>query len=192
MWKPLSLALVFLKLNTPPSTHRSWLPWFPAAMFILVALCLHVFHFVSIPLHVMPRLEVRLHVFYEQPNWNQYQEMNLVLISCHTLWLVLLYWLHLNTAPPPCPTQDLVFHLNSCEAEFLLCWLFCFFFFFASVWLSSLWLFLFYWNIVDIQYCVDFCYTSKWLRYNMYIFFFILFSIMVYHRIFTIIPYAIQ
>ena len=53
--------------------------------------------------------------------------MNLVLISCHTHWLVLLYWLHLNAAPPPCPTQDLFFHLNSCEAEFLLCW-FCFVF----------------------------------------------------------------
>ena len=151
MWKPLSLALVFLKLNTPPSTHRSWLPWFPAAMFILVALCLHVFHFVSIPLHVMPRLEVRLHVFYEQPNWNQYQEMNLVLISCHTHWLVLLYWLHLNTAPPPCPTQDLFFHLNSCEAEFLLCWLFCFvlfcccyfFFFCLSLTLQSVAFFIF-------------------------------------------------
>ena len=71
--------------------------------------------------------------------------MNLVLISCHTHWLVLLYWLHLNAAPPPCPTQDLFFHLNSCEAEFLLCWLFCFVLFFASVWLSNLWLFLFYW-----------------------------------------------
>ena len=48
------------------------------------------------------------------------------------------------------------------------------------------------WSIVDLQCCVNFCYTEKWFRYTyIYTFFFVLFSIMVYHRILNIVPYAV-
>ena len=49
----------------------------------------------------------------------------------------------------------------------------------------------FYWSIVDLQHCVNFCRIGKWLTYT-YIFFFIFFSIIVYHRILNIVPCAIQ
>ena len=45
----------------------------------------------------------------------------------------------------------------------------------------------FYWSIVDLQSCVNFCYTAKWFSYT-YIFCFMFFSIMVYHMV----PCAIQ
>ena len=45
----------------------------------------------------------------------------------------------------------------------------------------------FYWSIVDLQSCVNFCYTAKWFN-NTYIVCFIFFSIMVYHMV----PCAIQ
>ena len=46
---------------------------------------------------------------------------------------------------------------------------------------------LFYSSIVDLQYCVNFYCMAKQLGIHMYTFFFIFFSIMVYHRILTII-----
>ena len=48
-----------------------------------------------------------------------------------------------------------------------------------------------YWYIVDLQYCINFCYTAWWFSY-IYIFFFIFFSIMVSHRILNIVPCAIS
>ena len=47
---------------------------------------------------------------------------------------------------------------------------------------------LFYWRIVDLQGCVNFCYIAKWFSYT-YILFHI-FSIMVYYRILNVIPCA--
>ena len=41
-------------------------------------------------------------------------------------------------------------------------------------------------EIVDVQCCIKFCYTEKWFSY-IYIFFFIFFSIMAYHRIVNIV-----
>ena len=58
---------------------------------------------------------------------------------------------------------------------------------------------LFYWSIVDLQCCVNFCCASQWFRYIyihivcIYIFiFFILFSILVYPKILNTVPCAIQ
>ena len=48
---------------------------------------------------------------------------------------------------------------------------------------SEIWLF--YWSIIDLQYCINFCCTAKW-------FFFTLFSIIVYHGILNMVPCAIQ
>ena len=39
------------------------------------------------------------------------------------------------------------------------------------------------WHIVELQCCVNFCSTAKWLLFT-HLFFLIFFSIMVYHRIF--------
>ena len=55
----------------------------------------------------------------------------------------------------------------------------------------SFYFFIFYWSIVDLQCCVNFCCTAV-IQLYMYIFFFILFSIMVYHRILNTVPCAIQ
>ena len=54
--------------------------------------------------------------------------------------------------------------------------------------------FMFSWSIVDLQCCVNFFGTAKWLSYpyDMHMFFFIFFSIMVYLRILSIVPCAIQ
>ena len=40
----------------------------------------------------------------------------------------------------------------------------------------------FYWSIVDLRCCVNFCYTVKWLSFT-YTFFFVFFSTVVYHRV---------
>ena len=52
--------------------------------------------------------------------------------------------------------------------------------------------FFFNWSIVDLQYCVNFCYTVKLISVIHTYTFFIFFSIMVYHRILNIVPCAIQ
>ena len=41
----------------------------------------------------------------------------------------------------------------------------------------------FYWNKVDLQRCVNFCCTARWLSYTYITFLFIFFSVMVYHKI---------
>ena len=47
----------------------------------------------------------------------------------------------------------------------------------------------FYWSIVDLQYCVHFCYTEERVSYTLIHFFFnIFFSIMVYLRIWIQYP----
>ena len=48
-------------------------------------------------------------------------------------------------------------------------------------------------TIVDLQRCANLCCRAKWLSYtHLYILLKIFFSIMVYHRIFSIVPCAIQ
>ena len=54
----------------------------------------------------------------------------------------------------------------------------------------SLYFFLFYWSIVDLQYCVSFRYTAKWFSYTC--FFCIFFFILDYYKILHIVPCAIQ
>ena len=54
----------------------------------------------------------------------------------------------------------------------------------------SLYFFLFYWSIVDLQYCVSFRYTAKWFRYTCV--FCIFFFILDYYKILHIVPSAIQ
>ena len=56
---------------------------------------------------------------------------------------------------------------------------------------ASCFSFEFYWSSFDFQHCVNFCCKAKWFSYA-YLFFFMFFSIMVYHRIFNRIPCAIQ
>ena len=51
---------------------------------------------------------------------------------------------------------------------------------------------LFYWSIVDLQYCVNSYYTANWFSYTLYICFLILFSIMFYHRILNTVPCTIR
>ena len=64
-----------------------------------------------------------------------------------------------------------------------------------------MYLFSFYWSIVDLWCCGNYCCTAKWLsdthththtHTRTHTFFFIFFSIMVYHSIVTVIPCAIQ
>ena len=50
--------------------------------------------------------------------------------------------------------------------------------------------FFFYWSIVDLQYCVSFCYTAKWISYT-YIHFFRFFSHIVHYRVLSWVPCAI-
>ena len=45
-----------------------------------------------------------------------------------------------------------------------------------------------FWSVVDLQCCVNFCYTAKWFGYTHIYTFFIFFSIMVYPRILNIVP----
>ena len=60
------------------------------------------------------------------------------------------------------------------------------------------WVFFFVvnWSIVDLQCCVNFCYTAKWFIIYIYIYIymyiFLLSSIMVYHRISNLVPCAIH
>ena len=56
---------------------------------------------------------------------------------------------------------------------------------------TSALIYIFYWSIVYLQFCVNYCCTAKWFS-NTYIDIFIFFSIMVYHRILNVIPCAIQ
>ena len=51
-----------------------------------------------------------------------------------------------------------------------------------------------YFIIVDLQYCVNFCYTANDSVIHIYtfIYFFIFFSIIVYYRILNIVPCVIQ
>ena len=53
------------------------------------------------------------------------------------------------------------------------------------------------WNKVDLPCCINFCCTSKWVRYththtHTHIFFFMFFLIMVSYKILNIVPCAIQ
>ena len=52
---------------------------------------------------------------------------------------------------------------------------------------SNIYIFKFYWSIVDLQCCINFCYTAGWFSYT-YIFFFT----MVYHRLFNIVSCVVQ
>ena len=47
-----------------------------------------------------------------------------------------------------------------------------------------------YWSGLPCN--INYCCTGKWLSYHIYMFFFIFFSIIVYHRIWNIVPCAIQ
>ena len=49
----------------------------------------------------------------------------------------------------------------------------------------------FYCSLVDIRYCVSFCCTAKWFSHT-YVYIFIFFSIMVYHRMLNRVPCATQ
>ena len=67
----------------------------------------------------------------------------------------------------------------------------------ANIWSFLSFFNLFHWRIVDLQGCVNFCYTTNCLSCMIRIsictiHFFILFSIMVYHRILNIVPCAIE
>ena len=46
----------------------------------------------------------------------------------------------------------------------------------------------FYWSIIDLICCTNLCYIAEWLSYTYIYILFILFSIMVYHRILNIVP----
>ena len=46
-------------------------------------------------------------------------------------------------------------------------------------------------SIVDLQSCVNFCCTLKWFSYT-YVYNLFIFSIMIYHRVLNIVPWAIQ
>ena len=61
------------------------------------------------------------------------------------------------------PKPELLCPLNSSQ-------MYCFFNYFIFL------KFIFYWSIVDLHYCVNFCCTAKWLSYtHIYILFYILF-----------------
>ena len=51
---------------------------------------------------------------------------------------------------------------------------------------------LFYWNIVELQCCGNFCYTAKFIHVYIYTFFFTFLSIMVYPRMVSTVPCPIQ
>ena len=69
-------------------------------------------------------------------------------------------------------------------------------FFLPSFLSSSLSFFLYNWSIVDLQYYVSFRCTAKWFCYTyvcIYLYsFFRFFSIIVYYKILTIVPCAVQ
>ena len=49
------------------------------------------------------------------------------------------------------------------------------------------------WNLVDLQYCANFCCTANWpCDTHIYILSFIFFSIVIYHRMLSIVPCAVQ
>lgn len=132
MWKRLSLALVFLRLNIPPSSHYSWLPQFPAVVFLLVALCL------CFPLcqcssscdaQTGDDTSRALWATKLEPSPRNEPDPHFML---HTL-AALLYWLHLNTSQRllPAPNSGSFFAFNCCEAKVPLVQLI-FFFYFGS------------------------------------------------------------
>lgn len=103
--------LCFSSLSNLLSSHYSWLTQFPAAFFVAVILCLRVFHFVTVPLNGIPRLEVSLHGCHEQPKLGSLPrgETWWSFNAVHTPALI--HQLHLHTSRPLCPAPRDLFSL---------------------------------------------------------------------------------
>ena len=178
-----TLALIFLRLNIPSSSHYSWLPQFPAAVFVLVALCL------CFPLcQCSPSCDAQtgndtscvLWTTKLEPLPRNAPDPHFM---PHTL-AALLSWLHLNTsqpllpaAPPHPANSGSFFPFNCCEAKVPLVQSI----FFSTLTLPNLWLVFFFfevyliYNVVLIS-VVNFWCIAKWFSYSyIYILFHILF-----------------